>query len=128
MNPPASGYIFGSPFGRYPTIHTLTSVGRKKFFSMLKEGSRFLSYSEVPYYQQPYNILSLTRICRNGRCGKIFMEVRFISARQSCKVLHDFQGRGMQPGSKLLSYHRLPELHGIETWGRIFHFLGTVSE
>ena len=28
---------FGSPFGRYPTFHTLTSVGRKKAFSMLKE-------------------------------------------------------------------------------------------
>ena len=23
---------FGSPFGRYPTFHTLTSVGRKKAF------------------------------------------------------------------------------------------------
>ena len=27
---------FGSPFGRYPTFHTLTSVGGRKLVSMLK--------------------------------------------------------------------------------------------
>ena len=39
---------FGSPFGRYPTFHTLTSVGRKKGFSVwLKHGTAFSCCSEV---------------------------------------------------------------------------------
>ena len=32
----ASCIYFGSPFGRYPTFHTLTSVGRKKCFQYVK--------------------------------------------------------------------------------------------
>ena len=33
---------FGSPFGCYPTFHTLTSVGRKKaFFKYVKKCCRF---------------------------------------------------------------------------------------
>ena len=37
----ASGYInFGKIFGRYPTFHTLTSVGRKKL-SVFKKCCRF---------------------------------------------------------------------------------------
>ena len=37
----ASGYIFGLTFGRYPTIHTLTSVGRNSAFNMPKECFHF---------------------------------------------------------------------------------------
>ena len=37
-----SAINFGSPFGRYPTFHTLTSVGRKKSLSVwLKHGTAF---------------------------------------------------------------------------------------
>ena len=38
---------FGSPFGRYPTFHTLDERRMKKAFSMLKGRFRFSSYSEV---------------------------------------------------------------------------------
>ena len=31
----------GSPFGRYPAFHTLTSVGRKKLFSMSRNVAAF---------------------------------------------------------------------------------------
>ena len=40
----ASGIYFGSPFGRYPTFHTLTSVGRKIGLSMGKGWFRFFVY------------------------------------------------------------------------------------
>ena len=36
VNLAASGIYFGSPFGRYPTFHTLKSVGRKKCFQYVK--------------------------------------------------------------------------------------------
>ena len=32
----ASGIYFGSPFGYYPTFHTLTSVRRKQYFQYVK--------------------------------------------------------------------------------------------
>ena len=40
-------FNFGSPFGRYPTFHTLTSVGRKKLSVCQKNVSAFSCYSEV---------------------------------------------------------------------------------
>ena len=36
VNLSASGIYFGSPFGYYPTFHTLTSVGRKQYFQYVK--------------------------------------------------------------------------------------------
>ena len=36
VNLSASGIYFGSPFGRYPMFHTLTSVGRKQYFQYVK--------------------------------------------------------------------------------------------
>ena len=36
VDPSASGIYFGSPFGRYPTFHTLTSVVRRKCFQYVK--------------------------------------------------------------------------------------------
>ena len=44
---PHLAIYFGSPFGRYPTFHTLTTVGRKKLFSMSKNGTAFSCCSEV---------------------------------------------------------------------------------
>ena len=36
VNLSASGIYFGSPFGCYPTFHTLTCVGRKQYFQYVK--------------------------------------------------------------------------------------------
>ena len=44
---PHLAIYFGSPFGRYPTFHTLTSVTRKYLFSMLKDATVFLCCSKV---------------------------------------------------------------------------------
>ena len=49
-------YISGSLFGFYPTFHTLKSIGRNKLFSMLKECSRFSSYSDFLYFL-PHSLL-----------------------------------------------------------------------
>ena len=49
MHPHLAIY-FGSPFGRYPTFHTLTSVGRKKLSVCQKNVSAFSCYSEVYIY------------------------------------------------------------------------------
>ena len=38
---PRLAIYFGSPFGHYPTLHTLTSVGRKSFSVCLKMVPRF---------------------------------------------------------------------------------------
>ena len=49
VNLSASGIYFGSPFGRYPTLYTLTSVGRKKCFTAVceKNVSAFSCNSEI---------------------------------------------------------------------------------
>ena len=49
---PHLGIYFGSPVGRYPTFHTLTSVGWKKSFSVwLKHGTAFSCCSENQSYK-----------------------------------------------------------------------------
>ena len=47
---------FGSPFGRYPTFHTLTSIRRKSFSVCLKHGAAFSCCSELLYYQENFHI------------------------------------------------------------------------
>ena len=44
---PHLAIYFGSPFSRYPTFHTLMSVGRKKLLVCLKHGAAFSCYSDV---------------------------------------------------------------------------------
>ena len=46
---PHLAIYFGSPFSRYPTFHTLMSVGRKKLSVCLKNVPAFSCCSEIQY-------------------------------------------------------------------------------
>ena len=63
MDLSASGIYFGSPFSRYPTFHTLTSVGRKKCFQYVKRMfPLFLCNSEILQYQRIFHkLLNITK-------------------------------------------------------------------
>ena len=63
VNLSTSGIYFGSPFGRYPTFHTLTSVGRKKVLSVYEKNvSAFSCNSEVLQYQQIIHLFKESNI------------------------------------------------------------------
>ena len=71
VNLSASGIYFGSPFGYYPTFHTLTSIGRKQYFQYVKRMfPLFRAILFVVYYDWMFGISWWGPVAKNAKTAK----------------------------------------------------------
>ena len=85
-----------SSFGRYPMFHTLTSVGRKKLFSMTKTCCRFfvlwLSKSKLRNFRKVYNTkrtTSLLQVILNDRKPRKHNCKEFVEIEENSQIYRE---------------------------------------